>query len=85
MYEIIWKPKARKQLNKIGDRTVMRAIGAGVMGLAAFPACAGVKRLQNHAYGFRLRVGAYRVLFDVQDTIRIIEIQEVKKRNERTY
>lgn len=25
MYEIIWKPKARKQLNKIGDRSAIRA------------------------------------------------------------
>ena len=85
MYEIIWKPKARKQLNKVGDRSAMRAIGLAVMGLAGFPACSGVKRLQNHTYEYRLRVGAYRVLFDVEDTVRIIEIQEVKKRDERTY
>jgi mRNA-degrading endonuclease RelE of RelBE toxin-antitoxin system len=32
-----------------------------------------------------MRVGDWRILFDVQDRIRIIMIQEVKKRDERTY
>ncbi len=85
MYEVVWKPKARKQLKKIGDRAEMRTIGIAVMQLAAFPACPGVKRLENHKYAYRLRAGRYRVLFDVQDMIRIIEIQEVKKRDESTY
>jgi mRNA-degrading endonuclease RelE of RelBE toxin-antitoxin system len=85
MYDIVWKPKARKQLRKIGDRSVMRTVGLAVMQLSAFPACTGVKHLENYAYGYRLRVGRYRVLFDVRDTVRIIEIQEVKKRDERTY
>ena len=85
MYEVIWKPKARKQLKKIGDRIAIRNIGLAVMDLASFPECPGVKRLENHEYEYRLRVGRYRVFFDVQDVIRIIEIQEVKKRDERTY
>ena len=85
MYEVIWKPKARKQLKKIGDRSEMRIIGIAVMQLASFPSCPGVKRLENHKYDYRLRAGRYRVLFDVQDMVRIIEIQEVKKRDERTY
>jgi mRNA-degrading endonuclease RelE of RelBE toxin-antitoxin system len=32
-----------------------------------------------------MRVGNWRILFDVEDRIRIIMIQEVKKRDERTY
>lgn len=33
----------------------------------------------------RLRVGRYRVLFDVQTQIKIVDVQEVTKRDERTY
>ena len=40
---------------------------------------------KNIAMGYRMRVGRYRVLFDHDDFIKIIEIQEVKKRDERTY
>ncbi len=49
------------------------------------PDCQGVKALTNHRYGYRLRIGHYRVLFDYDGEVRIVEIQEVKKRDERTY
>lgn len=32
-----------------------------------------------------MRVGRYRVLFDDEDQVQIIAIQEVKKRDNRTY
>lgn len=46
---------------------------------------ANVKALKGHDAGYRLRVGSYRVLFDLDDGVRIITVQEVKKRDERTY
>jgi hypothetical protein len=39
----------------------------------------------NHAFGYRLRVGNYRVLFNVLETVEVVNIEEVKKRDERTY
>lgn len=53
--------------------------------LPHFPACSGVKALVNHAHGYRLRVGNYRVLFDFEGSIKLVRIEEVGKRNERTY
>lgn len=53
--------------------------------LENMPECANVKALTNHEYGFRLRVGNYRVVFDWETTVKVIEIQEVSKRDERTY
>ena len=44
------------------------------------------KALANHEYEYRLRVGNYRVLFNVIDgQTRIVMIEEVRKRDERTY
>jgi mRNA-degrading endonuclease RelE of RelBE toxin-antitoxin system len=84
MNSIKWHVKALKQLRKI-DRQNNAAIRDAVNGLAAMPECSGVKALVNHRYGYRLRVGAYRVLFDFDGEIRVVDIQEVKKRDERTY
>lgn len=53
--------------------------------LAHMPHVANVKALVQHRYQYRLRVGNYRVLFDWQREVRIIEIQEVKRRDEQTY
>ena len=85
MYNIDWKPKARKQLFKIKDISVRGRIVDAVDTLADFPHCPSIMRLENHRYQYRLRVGIYRVLFDARTGIRIIEIQEVKKRDEHTY
>ncbi|RJR32379.1 MAG: type II toxin-antitoxin system RelE/ParE family toxin [Desulfobacteraceae bacterium] len=85
MYEILWKPKARKQLNRINSQHDREAVYDAVGSLADWPVHQNVKRLMNHKYGYRLRVGRYRVLFDVHGLIRIVEIQEVKKRDEHTY
>ena len=73
-----------RQLRKI-DRQDNAAIRQAVNGLDAMPECAGVKALGNHEYGYRLRVGCYRILFDFDGEVRIVEIQEVKERDEHTY
>lgn len=57
----------------------------GVETPARFPEVRNVKALTNHRYPYRLRVGAYRVFFEFEDAIRIVRIEEVKKRDDRTY
>jgi mRNA-degrading endonuclease RelE of RelBE toxin-antitoxin system len=86
MNEIIWHNRARKNILRI-PAPYRKAIHEHVDLLAQFPSCSSldIKPLRNHRYGYRLRVGRYRVLFDHVDVIRIIKIQEVKKRDERTY
>ncbi|MHC8385012.1 type II toxin-antitoxin system RelE family toxin [Pseudomonas sp. LB3P14] len=49
------------------------------------PDVGNVKALVGHSYAYRLRVGSYRVMFDWDDAIKVVSIQEVKKRDERTY
>ena len=49
------------------------------------PNCINVKALTNHKYQYRLRVGNYRVFFNFDGVIHIVSIEEVKKRDERTY
>jgi mRNA-degrading endonuclease RelE of RelBE toxin-antitoxin system len=53
--------------------------------LADLNAARNVKSLTNHEYGYRLRVGNYRVFFDYDGEVRIVSIEEVRKRDERTY
>lgn len=57
----------------------------GVRTLKDFPHCANVKKLTRHTYPYRLRVGNYRVFFEFDSQVRIIRIEEVKKRHERIY
>jgi mRNA interferase RelE/StbE len=83
MYDIEWTRRALKQLKKI-DHARQKQIVIAVRDLKQWPDCQNVKRLQNSP-GYRLRVGRYRVFFDVADRLKIVTIEEVKKRDDRTY
>lgn len=85
MNDINWKPKALKQTEKIKETAMRQKIYTEVQALSYFPNCQGVKKLTNHAYSYRLRVGNYRVFFEFDGDVCIIDIEEVKKRDERTY
>jgi mRNA interferase RelE/StbE len=83
--DVIWQPRALKKLKKIGERTVQSRILMASRGLSEFPTCPNVKPLVNHERSYRLRVGNWRVLFDVFEEISIVSIEEVRKRDENTY
>ena len=86
MHRIEWKPKALKQLRKIDPQhgaAIRKSVTAELTDLSQ---ASNVKALTNHQYGYRLRVGNYRVFFDHGGgTARVVHIEEVKKRDERTY
>ena len=43
-----------------------------------------IKKLLRHSYGYRLRVGSYRVFFEFDGAIRIVTIQELRRRSEQS-
>jgi mRNA-degrading endonuclease RelE of RelBE toxin-antitoxin system len=82
---INWQPKALRQLRRIdahAGRQIREAVSTELLDLST---ARNVKALTGHAYGFRLRVGRYRVFFDFDGDVRIVSIEEVRKRDERTY
>jgi len=82
---INWKPKALKQLRKLPGSAQIDIVKA-VSSLAdSYEMNGNVGKLVNHRFGYRLRVGNYRVLFDVVESKMQLLIGEVKKRDERTY
>jgi mRNA interferase RelE/StbE len=85
MNEIIWNKKAVKQVMRLPTQTAQTIRDTVFEKLSAFPDCNNIKKLVNHQYGYRLRVGNYRVFFDFDGQIHIVNIQEVKKRDETTY
>ena len=84
MYQIEWNPKAFRQLKKIRDKKTLSDIKTAVYSLQFWPDCPNVKKLRNRPT-YRLRVGRWRIVFVIEQVLKIIEIEEVKKRNEHTY
>ncbi len=84
MFTIQWSKKAVRQLLCFPLKERVRISGA-VDGLAAWPECRNVKALKDSPFMYRLRVGRYRILFDVETSVRVVSVEEVRKRDESTY
>ncbi len=79
-YSVELSETALKNLRQF-PRNDQQRILAQIERLAANPqAMAGVKRLVEYDIAYRLRVGDYRVLFDRDDVIRIIDVVNVLPR-----
>jgi mRNA-degrading endonuclease RelE of RelBE toxin-antitoxin system len=76
--------KAAKQLRKLQSKD-NKVIVDECYKLSEMPNCINVKALVNHDYQYRLRVGNFRVFFNFDGVVHIVSIEEVKKRDERTY
>lgn len=85
MATVKWTMRATKQLAK-QPKYDQQAVNIAVKGLALWPECHNVKALAERS-DYRLRVGRYRVIsaVDTKNSPVIVLIEEVKKRDERTY
>ena len=83
MNKISWTVKALRQLDKI-DRRYVKKIKQRVDELKDFPdVSADIKKIENW---YRLRVGNYRVFFEVIDgEPKVVLIKEVNRRTSKTY
>jgi len=80
MFTITWTETAFKQLNKL-HRIIAKSIYKKIDELKENPRGSQVKKLVGRPY-YRLRVGDYRIIFDIQEqnlVILIIEIGHRKK------
>ncbi|RLA62447.1 MAG: type II toxin-antitoxin system RelE/ParE family toxin [Epsilonproteobacteria bacterium] len=71
--------KAIKVLSKL-DKTEAKKILNKISELAKYPHIPNIKKLTNFEPPYRLRVGNYRVLFDIEDTT--LTIYKVRHRKD---
>lgn len=65
-YAIEWRPSAVRALRKL-DRHVARRITAAIGSLSEQPRPHGVKAMTGLPGALRLRVGEYRIVYEVHD------------------
>ena len=76
---VIIDDNAIKNLSKL-DKTEAKKILNKISELEKYPHIPNIKKLTNFEPPYRLRVGNYRVLFDIEDTT--ITIYKIKHRKE---
>ncbi len=80
-YKIEWKQSAKKELKKI-DRQIIPRILQVVESLADNPYSSSSKKLIGSNSIYRLRVGNYRIVYNIQSSILTIEIIKVGHRRD---
>jgi mRNA-degrading endonuclease RelE of RelBE toxin-antitoxin system len=83
MNQIRYKAKAVRQIKKIKDNAVKAEIVRTINQLGSYPETPVKVSRYKTTNLLKFRVKSWRVFFTAE--LEIIEIQEVKKRNERTY
>ncbi len=79
-YKITIAKPAQKQLDKLPDNIADRIIDA-IYTLIDDPRPSGCKKLKGRE-GFRIRVGDYRVIYEIFDEVLVIEVVSLGHRKD---
>ena len=77
MYEIVISKQALRDVAELPKAVAGRVVRA-IEGLSSDPRPPGCKKLKGQReYLWRIRVGNYRIIYDIQDRIKVVEVREV--------
>lgn len=88
MYRIEVSPTADRNLNELGERIQRPGFERSrnaISGLADNPRPHKVRKIEGTERAYRIRVGAYRVVYEVYDKEKLVLISHVSRRTEATY
>lgn len=81
MHEVLLERGAEKDLNRLAPEVFQRIVEA-IRGLKNLPRPPGSKKLSGSPGSWRIRVGEYRVIYDVDDRSKCVRVIRVRHRRE---
>jgi mRNA interferase RelE/StbE len=81
VYSILLERAAEKDLRRLSPEVHDRVIPT-IQGLGRNPRPPGCRKLTGTANDWRIRVGDYRVVYDIDDTAQIVRVNRVRHRRE---
>ena len=81
MYQVLLERSAERDLGRLSSEVHDRIIKA-IQGLANNPRPSACRKLVGSKNDWRIRVGDYRVIYEIADEIRIVRINRVRHRRE---
>lgn len=80
-FELRWRASTKKDLRRLPRDEVSRIVAA-VVDLATEPQPHGSEKLTGSDHTYRIRVGDYRVVYELLRAAGVIEIQRVRHRKD---
>jgi mRNA interferase RelE/StbE len=82
MHRILLRPSAQKFLCKLRDKTLAVRLVAAMRGLASDPRPPGCEKLAGMESLYRIRVGDYRIVYQIQDEVLLVLVVKIGHRRE---
>ena len=80
-YNVLFARSARKELESLAQPLAFR-IFSRIEALALAPRPDGCRKLQGASNLWRIRVGDYRVLYAVDDALRLVDVIAIRHRSD---
>lgn len=80
-YAIDTKLSARRELENLSDSLIARLVPK-IEGLAANPRPTGCRKLRGYKDLWRIRVGDYRVVYIVDDDLKMVSVTRIAHRKD---
>jgi len=81
LYKVQFKPSAEKHFAKLAKVEQVKIFNAIEL-LAENPRPHGVKKLKSHSDLYRIRVGAYRVIYSIGNKLLLITVVKIGHRRD---
>ena len=81
MYEVRLARSARKELEALPDAVLAR-VARALDALPSDPRPRGCKKLRGTSDLWRVRVGDYRIIYHVDDGVRLVEVRAIRDRKD---
>ena len=81
MYRVLLERAAEKDLVRLSSEIHDRVVEA-IQALARNPRPPGCRKLAGSKHDWRIRVGDYRVIYEIADAIRVVRVNRVRHRRE---
>ncbi len=80
-FRIEWKSSAIRELRRL-DRSIVPKVLAAVESLASSPNPVGSRKLTGVENAFRIRIGDYRIIYEIHAGILVLVIVRVRHRKD---
>jgi len=80
VYTIQYKPAASRQIAKL-NKSIQARLKPKIKALANNPRPHGAKKLQGYENRYRIRVGDYRIIYEIWDNALVVIVTEVGHRS----
>jgi mRNA interferase RelE/StbE len=82
MYKITFKPSAYKELQNL-SKPLVKKVTAKIDGLQKDPRPNKCKKLSGSTENlYRIRIGDYRIVYNIDDVVKIVSIRKIGHRKE---